>query len=315
MQLADLKTGMIVITRNNNVFYVLRDFLNGPSMKNLIWNRGDWLFFDHYNDDLTCHVDYDEDDCLCQKDPTPTEIRNSRRRARYYAKAHDIVKVCIPTRRETFLTYVPDATKVLWTSDDVDNRDTLLMRIQGDQDKTYLRKDKSFSFPAFNRNERATLSDLRTGMLVTLRNGNQYIVMRNMCDAEFRCEDILWSKRGCISLSSYNANMNYASETTPCDHLQVSADAVQQVSESTGSPYDIVEVYLSLCLADFYKKRGGGGEILWRNEPAAITYRRYILDVPPCHYNEVPYPLYPENSRPIWMSEEEWNRILAAGLD
>lgn len=315
MQLADLKTGMIVITRNNKVFYVLRDFLNGPSMKNLIWNRGDWLFFDHYNDDLTCHIDYDEDDWLCQKDPTPTEIRNSRRRARYYAKAHDIVKVCIPTRRETFLTYVPDATNVLWTSNDVDNIDPLVIRIQGDQDKTYLRKDKSFSFPAFNRNERATLSDLRTGMLVTLRNGNQYIVMRNMSDAEFRCEDILWSRRGCISLSSFNSKMNYVYETAPCDHLQVPADAVQQVSESTGSPYDIVEVYLSLCLADFYKKRGGGGEILWRNEPAAITYRRYILDVPPCHYNEVSYPLYPENSRPIWMSEEEWNRILAAGLD
>ena len=84
MQLADLKTGMIVITRNNKVFYVLRNFLNGFSTKNLIWSRGDWLFFDHYNDDLTCHVDYDEDDWLCQKDPTPAEIRNSGRRARYY---------------------------------------------------------------------------------------------------------------------------------------------------------------------------------------------------------------------------------------
>ena len=344
MQLADLKTGMIVITRNHKIFYVLRDILNGGCIQNILWNHGDWIFFNHYNDDLTCRVDYDEDGDFLPKDPTPTEIRNSRRRARYFAKAHEIVKVCIPATRDGFLSYDPETIKVLWAKGDCgsaadfnDNQDFCDGRDSHgdgdghgehgaqdgkgdlhshddlqDQDYVYLRKGKWFSFPSTIQREKATLSDLRTGMVVTLRNGNQYVVMRNMCDADFHCEDILWSKCGCISLFSYNADMNYAIKAVPSDYHLDSADT-EQVNESVKSPFDIVEVYLSKSFYDFHKKRNYDGEILWRNEPAAITYRRFILDVPPCQYTEVPFELHEIEDRPAWIPKKEWDRIVASG--
>jgi hypothetical protein len=75
-------------------------------------------------------------------------------------------------------------------------------------------------------------------------------------------------------------------------------------------PYDIVEIYLSESLSDFYRKREYGGIILWRNEPLSTTYRRWIMDVPPCTYMGKAYPLSPELTRPTWVPEDIYASFL-----
>ena len=60
MKLSNMKTGMVVITRNHEEFVVLRDLYNGGTIQNLFWNPHDWLPFDRFNDDLTCIPDYDD---------------------------------------------------------------------------------------------------------------------------------------------------------------------------------------------------------------------------------------------------------------
>jgi hypothetical protein len=159
-----------------------------------------------------------------------------------------------------------------------------------------LRSCSSFDFPATLHHEKATLSDLKTSWVVTLRNGDQYIVLRDFYDVTGKSEDLLWSKNGCIPLSRYTSEMNFVDGGNGGD-----------------CPYDIVEIYLSESLSDFYRKREYGGSILWRNEPLSTTYRRWIMDLPPCTYMGKAYPLSSELTRPAWVPEDIYASFLRSG--
>ena len=288
MKLSNLKTGMVVITRNHEVFVVLRDLYHWGSIQNLIWNPHDWLLFDRYNDDLTCIPEYDDlfDQLPPDEQPTPVERRNARRRAQFYAKSHDIMEVRVPKAREHLFRKNADSVTI-WRRDSHESGTRLIP--QGNE--ADLRSCSSFDFPATLHHEKATLSDLRTSLVVTLRNGDQYIVLRDFYDVTGKSEDLLWSKKGCIPLSKYTPDMNF--------------------TDGAGdSPYDIYEVYLSEGLSDFYRKREYGGKILWRNEPLSTTYRRWIMDVPPCTYTGEAHPLLPELTRPTWVPEKIYASFL-----
>lgn len=289
MKLSNMKTGMVVITRNHEEFVVLRDLYNGGTIQNLFWNPHDWLPFDRFNDDLTCIPDYDDlfDLLPSDEEPTPTEKRNARNRAQYYAKTHDIMEVRMPQEREQLFRKNPDGV-VIWQRDGHEERADLV------PDETNIRSRSSFVFPETLHHEKASLSDLKTGLVVTLRNGDQYIVMRDFYDVTGKIEDVLWSKNGCIQLSKFTPEMNY--------------------SDGGGDTlYDIIEIYVSEGLSDFYRKREYGGRILWRNEPLSVTYRRWIMDVPPCTYTGEAHPLSPELTRPAWVPEDLYASFLRDG--
>ncbi len=288
MKLSDMKTGMVVIARNHEVFVVLRDLYHCGSIQNLFWNPHDWLFFDRFNDDLTCIPDYDDlfDLLPSDEEPTSTEKRNARKRAQYYARSHDIIEVRVPKVREQLFRKNPEGV-VIWQRDSQDERRDLIPS----GDAADIRSRSTFGFPETLHHEKATLSDLKTGLIVTLRNGDQYIVMRDFYDVTGKSEDLLWAKSGCIALSKYTPNMNY-------------------IDGGGDSPYDIIDVYLSECLSDFYHKREYGGSILWRNEPLSTTYRRWIMDVPPCMYTGKAYQLAPELTQPAWVPEDIYASFL-----
>ena len=293
MKLSDMRTGMIVITRNREIFVVLRDLYHCGTIQSLFWNPHDWLSFDRFNDDLTCIPDYDDlfDLLPSDEEPTSTEKRNARKRAQYYAKSHDIMKVRMPKVREQLFRKNPDSVAV-WQRDSQDERCNLIPA----DNKTNIRSRSSFEFPETLHHEKASLSDLKTGMVVTLRNREQYIVVRDFYDVTGKSEDLLWSKNGCIPLSRYTSEMNFVDAGSGGD-----------------SPYDIVEVYLSESLSDFYRKREYGGSILWRNEPLSTTYRRWIMDLPPCTYMGKAYPLSSELTRPAWVPEDIYASFLRSG--
>ena len=233
MKLSEMRTGMVVIARNHEVFVVLRDLYHCGSIQNLFWNPHDWLFFDRFNDDLTCIPDYDDlfDLLPSDEEPTSTEKRNARKRAQYYARFHDIIEVRVPKAREQLFRKNPEGA-VIWQRDSQDERRDLIPS----GDAADIRSRSTFGFPETLHHEKATLSDLKTGLIVTLRNGDQYIVMRDFYDVTGKSEDLLWAKSGCIALSKYTPNMNY-------------------IDGGGDSPYDIIDVYLSECLSDFYRKR------------------------------------------------------------
>ena len=161
----------------------------------------------------------------------------------------------------------------------------------GCEDRIGQGRDNARQYLVQNPDLADKVSDLKTGLVVTLRNGYQYIVMRDFYDATGKSEDLLWSKNGCIPLSKFTSEMNF-------------------VDGAGDSPYDIYEVYLSEGLSDFYLKREYGGKILWRNEPLSTTYRRWIMDVPPCTYTGEAHPLLPELTRPTWVPEKVYASFL-----
>ena len=291
MKLSDMKTGMVVITRNHEVFVVLRDLYHCGAIQNLFWNPHDWLSFDRFNDDLTCIPDYDDlfDLLPTDEEPTLTEKRNARKRAQNYANSHNITEVMVPQSRQQLFSKNPEGI-VIWQRDSNESSTDLIPA----DNESDIRSRSRFVFPETLHHEKATLSDLKTGLIVTLRNGDQYIVMRDFYDVTGNSEDLLWSKNGCIPLSRYTPEMNY-------------------IDGGGDSPYDIVEVYLSEGLSDFYRKREYGGNILWRNEPLSTTYRRWIMDVPPCTYTGKAYQLSPEATRPTWVPEDIYASFLKNG--
>ena len=288
MKLSEMRTGMVVIARNHEVFVVLRDLYHCGSIQNLFWNPHDWLFFDRFNDDLTCIPDYDDlfDLLPSDEEPTSTEKRNARKRAQYYARFHDIIEVRVPKAREQLFRKNPEGA-VIWQRDSQDERRDLIPS----GNEADIRSRSTFGFPETLHHEKAALYDLKTGLIVTLRNGDQYIVMRDFFDVTGKSEDLLWAKNGCIPLSKYTPEMNY-------------------IDGGGDSPYDIIDVYLSECLSDFYRKREYSGNILWRNEPLSTTYRRWIMDVPPCTYTGKAYQLSPELTRPAWVPEDIYASFL-----
>ena len=298
MKLSDLRTGMFVITRNHDIYLVLRDFLSYGSTGNLFWKYGDWLYFDRYNDDLTCRVDYDDfiDPLTKGSELSPTEKRNARRRARYYAKSHDIMEVRMPRNRELLFKCGSPGAKTIWKRD---QNIEVLLGSNDEGSESDVRGYSSFHFPETLHHQAASLSDLKTGLIVTLRNGDNYLVFRDFYDSNFHNDDILWSESGSISLSQYSKNMNY-----------IGACISGTESSTDDSPYDIYEVYQSEIISDFYHKRTVGGNILWRNEPLSVTYRRWILDVPPCCYTGNTHPLFPEGTVQTWVSEEMYESFL-----
>lgn len=231
---------------------------------------------------LTCFPPPDEE-------PTLTERQNARKREQNYAKSHDIIEVMVPKSREQLFRKNSEGV-VIWQRDSNDSSTDLIPA----DNESDIRSRSRFVFPETLYHEKATLSDLKTGLIVTLRNGDQYIVMRDFYDVTGNSEDLLWSKNGCIPLSRYTPEMNY-------------------IAGGGDSPYDIVEVYLSDGLSDFYRKREYGGNILWRNEPLSTTYRRWIMDVPPCTYTGKTYQLSPEATRPIWVPEDIYASFLKNG--
>ena len=299
MKLSNMRTGMIVVTRNHEIFVVLRNLYHWGSIQNFFWNPHDWLPFDDFNDDMTCIPNYDDEFDLLSLDgdPSPTEKRNARRRAQYYAKSHDIIEVWMPKEREQLFKKSPDCV-VIWQRDNLESstdlipKNGILANNEAPTDnEAGIRSCSTFSFPETLHHEKASLSDLKTGLVVTLRNGYQYIVMRDFYDATGKSEDLLWSKNGCIPLSKFTSEMNF-------------------VDGAGDSPNDIYEVYLSEGLSDFYRKREYGGKILWRNEPLSTTYRRWIMDVPPCTYTGEAHPLLPELTRPTWVPEDIYASFL-----
>lgn len=288
MKLSNMKNGMVAITRNHEVFIVLRDLYHCGTIQSFFWNPHDWFPFYDFNDDLTCIPNYDDLFDLLPSDEelTPAEKRNARKRAQYYAKSHDIIEVRMPKAREQLFRKNPDGV-VIWQRDNLESSTDLIPAdIEVD-----IRSHSTFGFPETLHHEKASLSDLKTGLVVTLRNGYQYIVMRDFYDATGKSEDLLWSKNGCIPLSKFTSEMNF-------------------VDGAGDSPYDIYEVYLSEGLSDFYRKREYGGKILWRNEPLSTTYRRWIMDVPPCTYTGEAHPLLPELTRPTWVPEDIYASFL-----
>ena len=93
--------------------------------------------------------------------------------------------------------------------------------------------------------------------------------------------------------------------------IDASIEKDTAVPINCGHLFDIANVY---CSDDSYvksRKEKSGGEILWRNEPPSITYRRWVFDVPPCYYRGETAALAEEGYRPPWVTEEVWAANIA----
>lgn len=103
-----------------------------------------------------------------------------------------------------------------------------------------------------------TISDLKTGMTVTCRNGNRYIVMR---DTLFYGEekDILFRPGGFwMSLSEYDNDFNVKPEAAD--------DFGVERREDIDRGFDIVEVQQAESVAFIGHKKGLFNKVLWRRD-------------------------------------------------
>lgn len=104
-----------------------------------------------------------------------------------------------------------------------------------------------------------TLNDLKDGMVVVLRNGEPYIVLKNV----FYYGDILAGYKNIwefyntqISLTRYNADMTFESKSKSTD------------------PFDIMAIYEAPedIIHEFFKK----GKLLWRREEYKVVTMQEI---------------------------------------
>ena len=127
------------------------------------------------------------------------------------------------------------------------------------------------------------VSDLKTGMICTLRNGIEYIVLRDFATFSsesndyIRCKHVLWNKDGMMSLTHYNDDLEYLSfrghhESYDCD------------KGLKDRSLDIMEVYLGCDFIEFYHKQDGHGKILWRRENESATVNSSQAEQLPCIY-------------------------------
>ena len=112
-----------------------------------------------------------------------------------------------------------------------------------------------------------TLNDLKTGMIVTTRNGNSYIVMRDFIDAGdvlagLSCSNIIsgtW-----ISLSSYNKDMTH--HTLPfIDIVNVYASSVYSADTPTKLLWERKE-YKEVTMKEIEEKFGCKVKIVGNEE-------------------------------------------------
>ena len=114
------------------------------------------------------------------------------------------------------------------------------------------------------------VSDLKTGMICTLRNGTEYIVLRDFATFPsetinlVRCDQVLWNTDGILSLSYYNDDLEYVS-------LRSRYEKYDYEREQEDRSLDIMEVYLRIDFIEFYHKQDGRGKILWHRDESSIT--------------------------------------------
>ena len=102
-----------------------------------------------------------------------------------------------------------------------------------------------------------TLNDLKTGMIVTIRDGNSYIVMRDFIDsgdvlAGLSCSNIIsgtW-----ISLSSYNQDMTHSAFPN-LDIVNVYASSVYSADTPKKLLWERKE-YKEVTMSDIEEKFG-----------------------------------------------------------
>lgn len=102
-------------------------------------------------------------------------------------------------------------------------------------------------------------SDLRTGMLVTLRNGESYYVMLNACPSFLNQEDLLVHKvgddTGWMPLCDYSEDMTY--------HDSQDSDIVP-VDPDDDPNWDIMQV--DTCTSAAYLFRSHRYTTVWKRE-------------------------------------------------
>ena len=127
------------------------------------------------------------------------------------------------------------------------------------------------------------VSDLKTGMICTLRNGMECIVLRDFATFPsesndfIRCSHVLWNKDGMMSLTHYNDDLKYIS-------LRSHQEKYDYGREQKDRSLDIMEVYLGIEFTEFYHKQDGHGKIIWCRDYESITANMSQDEKFPCIY-------------------------------
>lgn len=107
-------------------------------------------------------------------------------------------------------------------------------------------------------------SDLKTGMVVGLRNGRMYVVLRDTYfDGEQK--DVLWREGGFwMSLSDYTEDLKNIPSPQP--FVWNESGAITEEDVKFASLYDVVVVYKPDSPGTILAKQGTGNKIIWTEE-------------------------------------------------
>ena len=109
-----------------------------------------------------------------------------------------------------------------------------------------------------------TIDDLKTGMVVELRNGRMYVVMRDTYfDGEQK--DVFWREGGFwMPLSDYAENLKNIPNQQP--FVWNESGTITEEDFRFASLYDIVAVYRPSGPGTILAKHAAGNKILWTEE-------------------------------------------------
>ena len=127
MKKGDLKTGMVVITREGGSYVVIRDTIFDGEKKDVLWQKGGWMPLEEYSDDMEC-IPHD----YCNGKIAP--VKDPDLNARNIAWTYDIMAVLVPAGPSFILAtdIDMDFNNIIWTrgDGDIDPTPTSFHRIE-----------------------------------------------------------------------------------------------------------------------------------------------------------------------------------------
>ena len=206
MKKSDLKTGMIVTTRKGNKYMVFLNAKMECGTHNVLVNlneRGGWMDLTDYNEDMKHKW------CGGMKEFDIMQVEHLVAPASLAIAMRDLKNINL------FLDYQREEKK----------------RYTYAQIKAILGEEFEVVANAEDVKE-MTLDDLKTGMIVTIREGIQYMVYKDI-KTQFDCGDVIVNLDGSNSwkkLSGYNKNLT---------HVAYPEDDIIKVEETT-HPYAFI---------------------------------------------------------------------------